>query len=271
MAKQSDPEILGPMVLKYLYSMHCRKSKLLICNIFKDRNRYVFSNVELNELTKYCQGAVSFHYAEFKDTRTHNTIKKILDVFNFSQDQPYCVNITKYIALLRKVKFDLSAIAIEESDGVYFVELAPEDKENGKARKIEILAYPLYNYQAIMLMSNFLNYHMEPKKGMLSHSVTEFEQNKDNFELVLDVSKYVDDEGKSIFKKTLFKSYKLNLINGVETVSVKDFVTKNKEDFTHTINTWVQDGHIDYNSVYDDGNVNILSVRPYVKIYVKKK
>jgi len=242
-------------------SLTSRKAPFLYLNIVENNDTFILGNLKPEDFVKYCDATFGVHFLKFKNNEDMVEIKKLFTYFNLLNKGPYVVNITKIISLLNAYKGDYTEIHFTcDENGI--ICLDDESKT--------ILAYPIVIYQAIRLLQMLYEQYGNDTICTFTNCIDK-DINIDNISKNRFHSKdYVDKDNKAVFDTTN-KQYEFNigLIDGVDIVSVKDFLKKTISTYICKLRTWVRDKCIEYCTVYEDESISVLSIRPHTHIYIK--
>jgi len=242
----------------YLSSLTARRALFLFRGIIGKDNEYILSNLDPEKFVKYCDSSFGIHILTIKNEETNTILRKFISWINIP-DIPYLVKTTVILSLFNKYKNNIKDIElILDPSGVLYVEI--ENKKTILASPIHLFqatrcVYDLYNQYSIE-RANIAYIKIPIDKTKLDDGVITAKIKIDNYNIV----------------STKYRDFYIPLVDGVETISVKEYLAKNKKvEYTYELLTWLQDGCIEYYSFYEDTNIVLRSTRPNSRIYITKK
>jgi len=248
----------------YLSSLTARRAHTLYHNITEAKNEYIFANMEPDAVVKFCESTFGVHFVTVKDKDINNLFTRLLKIFPLPSEY-YILKMSNVITFMNKHNWDVKPEDFIFSDEKVLYYETPGPK--GSSKKT-ILGFPLLSFQAVYFIREIKDCY--DKINTDENDTYKF---KPVDEKALDsgiiTTEYTPEE---YGIESNLKSFNVLLVDGAETVSVKEFIKKQKGNFNRfDIVTWVNGDCIEYGSFYDDDHITVKSTRPHTRIYLKPR
>jgi hypothetical protein len=265
----------GKIIKQYFSSLTARKTSLMYVGILKN-NQIILANLDPDKMVRYCEASLSLHILSIKKKHIQKYVKEIIDYLGIPSG-PYVICINDYISYLNKIKFDLNVPSTIKSNdsGIYYY-TADNDKK-------KVLAYPIVMYSVVSFLTNIsdnidniLKYINDEEDLIVYNRINLLDKNNGTgvFKVQIHLDSFKDKDGNNTFDVKGKKTIDINMFDGLETISVKEFIKKFKEENSSLdliACSLKGTSCIEYISVYEDNNIMAISTRPHNRLYIKKK
>lgn len=242
----------------YLSAVSSRRCGWMYLNLTDDKSEYILSNMEPHDYIKFCEATFCMHFIKIHDAVLQKSIVKLFKFFKVPKDDPYVLKFSQIITILNKNKNDLSNIRIELDSNRILCQVLEDGTK-------VILGYPMVIFLSIVMM---LNFYKQYSKLDLSEEIKK---------ISMDIPKEYLDKGvlripldlKNYFGSDKSHEFFINLVDGAETISNKQFINKLKKDYTYKLISWFDNKSVEYLTQFNDDRVSVISVRPFTRVYFK--
>lgn len=292
----------------YFSSLTARGAKYLYLNVADDPNTMVVSNGDYELLTAYVPVTLSIHVITFKNTEF---FEEFLQFMNIPKGCPYIVRIPVVLAALKnnskeevhalkaedgKLHLALRDQIVEDDLDDYDDELEDDEDDESPASEFDIFAdkskyvvktfddakvcgKPIDNFHARVILEETVAKMLEYRntfgktdcpcacKPVDRESITYFTSNY--FRMEIPLSEFVTENGERYYPEDMY-DFHVILIDGLDVPSIKEFMKR--KDGELTLLLWSKSGGaIQHMATYEDEDVSICSMRPFLEVIPLKR
>ena len=238
--------------------------KIYISSLTKRRCNYWFFNLygsdviiatngntierKNNTLVEYCSPDLSFHCIRFKEPSKVIALKQELLIPN---DKVIRIDIRALCAAMNKVKED-AVVTYRWVDGNLFLDINNEVLLIGDIYTNYIANTNIYNLT--QEMEQMSEKYKDYEKVVKSLESIKFDNNFLHLNLEI---------GENKFKNVL--------MDGIDTVSMKEFVKKVAIPYRHELIYWIVDTRVEFITEFETDDVKIQSFRPNFRLFLLKE
>lgn len=276
--KVVDPFV--KMCKKYFSSLNSRSAKYAVFNLNEEyKNKLVMMSSKNKStfddyLYQYMPGDLNIQIVEFKN----DDLTIIKERLCISDDYCVLINLSavlKYINIACRHE-DTSVLPMKlartDNNDIYLKVVDPKTEQT----YIERVGFTNQNWRVVVILQALTNLMVNKNNPtcVVSDTVTYnslipyIDQNLIVYPIL--TNRYKDSDGKPIFDYVIDEhTTKLYLIDGKDTISVKEYLKKLKKEYTLEIISFVclPDKCIFYQTRYEDDENIVISSRPYVSAF----
>ena len=288
--KIRDPEMIEfeKEIKLYLSSLSARGSKYMYFNVGEPDNTIVLSNGNYDLLVAYVPVTLTFHLVTFKN----DFYTRLLNVLRIPEKVPYILRVDLFLKAIRQFTIEElhceydslmnmrlysgdtlleEKITEETSDGTSSDEDEEDDFEEEKLitfDKADICGMVINDLPVLVKLQEDIAYiNSLDIKELMNMSFYTKEIIKDPIEYF-----YSNWYRPCIIQLPDTEEFCHLLIDGIDTVSLKEFIRKNYPEATIDMHIWSKHGSsVKYMATYEDENILVKTVRPYRDIVPLKK
>jgi len=288
--KIRDPEMIEfeKEIKLYLSSLSARGSKYMYFNVGERENTLVLSNGNYELLVAYIPVTLTFHLVTFKN----DFYTKLLNVLNIPKNTPYILRVDLFLKAIRQ--FTIEELRCEYDSflnmRIYSGDILLEEKLNEDSSDENTSSEDIEEGYEEEKITTFAK---EDICGMVIDDLPVLTKLKEDIDYINSIDTN-ELSNMSFYTKERIKDpidyFYLNwfrpctiqlpgkediyhlLIDGVDTVSLKEFIRKNYPDTVIDMHIWSKYGSsVKYMATYEDENILVKTVRPYREIVPLKK
>lgn len=288
--KIRDPEMIEfeKDIKLYLSSLSARGSKYMYFNVGEKEDTIVLSNGNYELITAYIPVSLTFHVVTFKN----GFYKKLIDILNIPKDTPYILRVDLFLKAIRS--FTIEELRCEydsflnmrlysgdtlleekidndsSSEDTSFEEKEEMDEEDKITTfsKEDICGMVINDLPVLIKLEEDIAYINSIDTSELDKMFFYTKERiKDPIEYF-----YLNWYRPCVVQLPDREEFSHLLIDGIDTVSIKEFIKKYHPNAIIDMHIWSKYGSsVKYMATYEDDDVLVKTVRPYREIIPLKK
>ena len=282
MTKSNVKKSNNGISLKSIFSsLTCRRARyeyVLIGNK-EIKDTIILSNSDIDILTSYNNNKLCFHIVTFKSLEAKNIYEKeYLQINDFDgclekNASLYCRHPVEYLSFLKKK--ETTPLTIKTDKFYNMTSSSFYDPKKEKDVVIE-LGNIVDNYYATIIIEHLYasygkqNIYEDKPHQIINIDINTLLQSTNSaiYTYKLNIHNFIN---KDTTRNNLFDNYQeyitLFLFDGIDVVSLREYVKKLKISYTLQLIAWVENEYIKYMMYFEDDHISVKTFRPHIYIF----